>query len=100
MTRVPDILLSQDEYRRGQLTELVLARNRLVNVDLPSILTALPCLERLDLSQNLIETLLQAEINSDTSIIFECRSLTRLLLSRNHITDLRPLSNKVRLPSL
>ena len=88
MTRVPEILLSQDEYRRGQLTELVLARNRLVNVDLPRILAALPCLERLDLSQNLIETLLQAE-SDDTSTIFECHSLTRLLLSRNHLTDLR-----------
>ena len=71
MTHIPEILLTQDEYRKQNLTELVLARNRLANVDLPGILSTLPCLERLDLSQNLIETLLQAE-SDDTSEIFEC----------------------------
>ena len=66
--------------------DLALARNKLTHVDLSEILAALPNLERLDLSQNLIVTLVKEPANT-----FTHANLKRLLLSRNLITDLRQM---------
>ena len=59
-----------------------------MHIDLITVMTAFPALERLDLSQNKIETLL-----TDTSTTFTNGTLRRLLLSRNHLTDLTQLAN-------
>ena len=82
--------------RRMQITELIIPRNKLAKIDIAQILTAFPNLERLDLSQNLIDELLP-ETYQQADIVSP--NLKRLLMSRNLIRDLRPLC-KVCLPHL
>ena len=65
LSQVPQtLLLSQDLQMRQAMLELTLARNKIESVDLRGILKALPNLERLDLSQNLIKTMLSQENNA------------------------------------
>lgn len=93
MTEVPQALLGQDSQMRQCVRELVLPRNKLANIDLVSVLRALPCLERLDLSQNMLENLVQP--GQAPSEGYQNQNLKRLLLSRNLLTDLRPLAGVV-----
>ena len=76
-----------------------MARNFIETIDLSIVMRELPCLERLDLSQNIIVSLLpEPEMNMEETLVTNT-SLKRLLLSRNLLKDFRPAA-RLHLPGL